>query len=111
MKLCECGCGNEADIERLGGVCFVCGQKDEKELAVHHVFYDVSMMEMRGLVALCGECHANTNVKSSKALWVFYFSKRLSEDYGYTYEDMSAGGELREVNYLLRSYGPTKILV
>ena len=51
-----------------------------------------------------------TNVVSSKPLWAFYFVKRMSDEYGYSYEDMICEVSLNKVTTLLcYYYGVTKI--
>ena len=83
-------------------VCQVCGitqTKHGKKLAVHHIFYDVSLDDDKCLVSCCHSCHSVTN--GNKTYWVKYFVKRLSEKYGYLYEDifqnMNVGGELKRI--------------
>jgi hypothetical protein len=58
---------------------------------------------------LCHSCHMKTNVVSSKPLWAFYFVKRMSDEYGYSYEDMICEVSLNKVTTLLCYYGITKI--
>jgi hypothetical protein len=75
--------------------CFICKKKEDGSAHhVHHIFYDVAYSDARHLVTLCHNCHMKTNRGSKivKALWIDYFAKRLSEAYGYVYDDMIEGG-------------------
>jgi len=51
-----------------------------------------------------------TGARRPEALWVYYFTKRLSEEYGYDYSDMNGGGEAPEILSLMHMHG-TKIFV
>jgi len=43
------------------------------------------------LISLCRSCHCKTNF--SRSDWIDLFKKRLSEEYGYSYDGMIERGE------------------
>jgi hypothetical protein len=80
-------------------VCFVCGEDNRgKQLAVHHIFYDLRFSEERCLASLCDVCHAKTRPTKRRGVWIDYFIERLSVKYGYSYSDilqcMIRGGDV-----------------
>lgn len=78
--------------ERDEHICFECGvKKENKNHAVHHIFYDVSIDDERSLVTLCHSCHSRTN--GNKEYWINRLTERLSSKYGYCYEDMKERGD------------------
>jgi AraC-like DNA-binding protein len=89
--------GQRARIRaRDGYACFLCSKKEDgKAHHVHHILWDIAYSEDRHLATLCHNCHAKTNRVSLivRALWIYFFTKRLSEAYGYVYDDMIEGGE------------------
>jgi hypothetical protein len=89
--------GQRARIRaRDGHKCFVClKQEDGDAHHVHHIMWDAAYSDDKYLVTLCHSCHSKTNRvhKVQRALWIYFFTKRLSETYGYVYDDMIEGGE------------------
>jgi len=76
--------------ERDGFKCMLCGcDETRREHDVHHVLYDVSISDEKLLISLCRSCHCKTNADRNS--WITMFKKRLSEEYGYSYDMIERG--------------------
>lgn len=78
--------------ERDNYLCLKCGLSEIESkkisrfgLDVHHINYNKLMTIPENCCSLCHKC--NTEVNFNRIAWIHFFQERLSNLYGYKYED------------------------
>ena len=70
--------------KRENNKCFICGKSEielDKVLDIHHIDYDRFNCDRFNLVALCRNCHSETNY-GNRNFWTYMFSNMLYNKYG-----------------------------
>jgi hypothetical protein len=56
-------------------LCQECGKHCHKNIACHHIDYDITNNDLSNLITLCTSCHAKTNFKREN--WIIHYKNKI----------------------------------